>query len=79
VFRVRQSGDELLYLDVFASEADGLDKVKTRKEAEKIIRRHVTDPEFYSPFLELHKVPESDYERVSGLLEDFGIDLNDNL
>jgi len=76
VFRVRQSGDELLYLDVFDPEADGLDKVKTRKEAEKIIRRHVNDPEFYSPFFELHKVPESDYERVSGLLEDFGIYFN---
>lgn len=79
VFRVRQSGDELLYLDVFDPEADGLDKVKTRKEAEKIIRRHVNDPEFYSPFFDFHKVPESDYERVSGLLEDFGIDLNDGL
>ena len=79
VFRVRQSGDELLYLDVFDPEADGLDKVKTRKEAEKIIRRHVNAPEFYSPFMELYKVPESDYERVSGLVEDFEIGLNDNL
>jgi hypothetical protein len=75
VFRVIQSDENILYLDLFASETDGFDDVKTSKEAEKIIRRHVNDPEFYSPFLELHKVPESDYQRVSGLLEDFGITL----
>jgi len=75
VFRVRPSDEGILYLDLFASETDSFDKVKTRKEAEKIIRRHVNDPEFYIPFMELHKVPESDYERVSELLEEFGITL----
>jgi len=75
VFRVIKSDEDILYLDLFASETDGLDKVKTSKEAEKIIRRHVNDPEFFSPFLELHRVPESDYPRVSGLLEDFGLTL----
>jgi hypothetical protein len=79
VYRVRQSDEGILYLDLFGSEADSFDEVKTSKEAEKIIRRHVNEPEFYLPFMELHKVPESDYERVSGLLEDFEIVLNDNL
>lgn len=71
VFRVIQSDEGILTLDLFASETDSLNKVKTRKEAEKIIRRHVNDPEFYSPFMELHKVPEGDYERASELLEDY--------
>jgi hypothetical protein len=74
VFRVRQSGDELLYMDEFDYEIDGLGKVKTRKEAEKIIRRHVNEPEFYKPSATLHKVAESDYETVARLLKDFGID-----
>ena len=73
VLRVRQSDEGVLYLDMFDTEADGLDKVETRKEAEKIIRRHVNDPEFYSPFMELYKVPESDYKKISGLMKDFGI------
>jgi hypothetical protein len=74
VFRVRRSGDAILYLDEFDYTVDGLDKVKTRKEAEKIIRRHLDDPEFFDedPYMKLHRVPESDYETVSQLLGDFG-------
>jgi len=74
VFRVRRSGDDILYLDQFDLSVDGLDKVKTRKEAEKIIRRHLDDPEFFDedPFMKLHRVPESDYKTVSQLLGDFG-------
>jgi hypothetical protein len=74
VLRVRRSGNEVMYLDYFNPEVDGLDEVKTRKEAERIIRRHVHDPEFFldeiNPFLELHKVPASDFETVSRLLGD---------
>jgi hypothetical protein len=73
VYRVRQSDEGILYLDMLNSNVDGLNKAKTRKEAEKIIRRHVNDAEFYEQIAEFHKVPESDYEKVSGLLEDFGI------
>ena len=74
VFRVRRSGDDILYLDQFDITVDGLDKVETRKEAEKIIRRHLDDPEFFDedPFMKLHRVPESDYKTVSRLLGDFG-------
>ena len=73
VFRVRRSSDAILYLDGFDYNVDGLGKVKTRKEAEKIIRRHLDDPEFFDedPFMKLFKVPESDYETVSKLLGDF--------
>ena len=74
VYRVRRSGDDILYLDPFDITVDGLDKVETRKEAEKIIRRHLDDPEFFEEdtFMKLHRVPESDYETVSRLLNDFG-------
>lgn len=73
-FRVRWSGDDILHLDNFDYEVDGLDKVKTRKEAEKIIRRHLDDPEFFDedPFMTLYRVPKSDYQIVSQLLGDFG-------
>jgi len=77
VLRVRRSGNDVIYLDMFDNEVDGLDEVKTRKEAERIIRRHVNDPEFFSdevnPFLELHKVPASDFEKVSRLLGGSGL------
>jgi hypothetical protein len=76
-FRVRRSGDDILYLDAFDYDIDDLDKAKTRKEAEKIIGRHLNDPEFFNdiedPFMELHRVPESDYETVTRLLDDFGM------
>jgi hypothetical protein len=75
VFRVRRSGDDILYLDLFGSKTDGLSTVKTRKEAEKIIRRHINDPNYFNdiedPFMELHRVPESDYEIVTRLLDDY--------
>lgn len=76
VFRVRRIDDDILYMDAFDM-VDGLDKVKTRKEAEKIIRRHLDDPEFFNedPFVKLHRVPESDYETVSRLLSDSGFEL----
>jgi len=77
VWRVRKEGDDMLYLDMIDPGVDGLDKVKTRKEAEKIIRRHVDDPEFFSaddgPLLKFQKVPESDYSTVARLLKDLGI------
>ena len=77
VFRVRRSGDDILYLDAFDLDIDDLDEAKTRKEAEKIIGRHINDPEFFNdiedPFMELHRVPESDYETVTRLLDDFGM------
>jgi hypothetical protein len=38
VFRVRRSGDDILYLDAFDYDIDDLGEAKTRKEAEKINR-----------------------------------------
>jgi hypothetical protein len=75
VFRVRQSGADTFYLDSFDYAVDGLDKVKTRKQAEQIIRRHVSDPGFFkmdgAPRLE--RVPESEYDALSRMLKEFGI------
>jgi hypothetical protein len=77
VFRVRKEGTDIFYLDHIDSDADDFDDVKTSKEAEDIIRRHVNDPEFYSDSddgsLKFRRVPESDYETVSRLLDEFGI------
>ena len=77
VFRVRKEGTDVFYLDGIDFDADDIDEPKTSKEAEDIIRRHVNDPEFYSDSdgdsLKLLRVPESDYETVARLLEEFGI------
>ena len=74
VYRVRKSGADTFYLDSFDYSVEGLDEVKTRKEAEKIIRRHVGDPGFFevdsSPRLD--RMPESDFKALSRLLKDFG-------
>lgn len=76
VLRVRKSGADTFYLDSFDYAIDGLNEVKTSRQAEQIIRRHVNDPGFFkldsSPRLE--RVPASDYAALSRLLEDFGIE-----
>jgi len=75
VFRVRKSGDDTFYLDGFDYSIDGLDEAGTRKEAEKIIRRHVHDPGFFrvehAPRLD--RLPASDAAALPRLLEDFGL------
>ncbi len=75
VFRVRKSAADSFYLDGFDEAVDGLNEVKTRKEAEKIIRRHIRDPGFFGveDALRLDRVPESDLDALSRLLENFGI------
>jgi hypothetical protein len=79
VFRIRKEGSDIIYLDMIDYEVDDLGDAKTSKEAEDIIRRHVNDPEFYSDSesdgegFKFRRVPESDYEKVSRLLEEFGI------
>jgi len=74
VFRVRKSGDDTFYLDSFDYSIDGLDKVTTSRDAEKIIRRHVDDPGFFkekdAPRLE--RLPADDVAALPRLLEDFG-------
>jgi len=75
VFRVRKSADDSFYMDNFDYSIDGLDKVTTSKQAEKIIRRHVRDPGFFkvdnSPRIE--RLPAGDVATLPGLLEGFGL------
>jgi len=75
VFRVRKNAADTFYLDNFDYSIDGLDKVKTRKEAEKIIRRHLYDPAFFDveDALKLQRMSPADFEALSRLLDDFGL------
>ena len=74
VFRVRKSSDDTFYLDSFDYSIDGLDKVTTSKDAEKIIRRHVDDPGFFKEkdAPRLDRLPADDVAALPRLLEDFG-------
>jgi len=76
VFRVRKSGEDVLYLDGFDYSIDGLDEVTTRKEAEKIIGRHVNDPGFFKveDAPRLGRLPADDLAALPRLLEDFGLE-----
>ncbi|MGA9572418.1 MAG: hypothetical protein WBS20_00580 [Lysobacterales bacterium] len=76
VFRVRKSGDDIFYLDGFDYAIDGLDKVETRRDAEKIIRRHVDDPTFFSveDSPRLQRLSAGDFKALAKLLKDFGIE-----
>jgi hypothetical protein len=76
VFRVRKKDVDELSFDMFNLRYDGFDDIETRSQAEKYIRRHMNDPEFFSDgdeFIDLHKIPESDYEAASEMMEEFGI------
>ena len=56
------------------SDADDLDEVTTRGEAEQIIARHIADPEMYSESGYLNPVPTSAYEEVSDALRRAGLE-----
>jgi hypothetical protein len=73
-FRVRKSGDDTFYLDSFDYSIDGLDKVTTSKDAEKIIRRHIDDPGFFEEkdAPRLDRLPADDVATLPRLLENFG-------
>lgn len=75
VFRVRKSGDDTFHLDGFDYSIDGLDKVTTRKQAEKIIRRHLDDPGFFKEkdAPRLDRLPSDDVAALPRLLADFGL------
>lgn len=74
VFRLRKDGDDTLYLDSFDYTIDGLDKVRTRREAEKIIARHVDDPDFFEEdkASRLERLPQDGIAALPALLEKFG-------
>ncbi len=65
ITRIRKLDDNELTLDYINPEFGDLEKVETRSQAEKIIRRHIKDPEL---FMEVGEFPEI-YARISQ--EDF--------
>ena len=68
VFRIVLKGP-LIQLDIFDSEREGLARVTTRGEAEAIIARHGSDPEFFEPFLLLQRVPPEAMDDVENLVD----------
>ena len=47
VYRVRRPDDDTLVLDWLNNKFEDLEKVETRRQAERIIRRNVDNPELY--------------------------------
>ena len=76
VFRVRQGSDEVMHFDWINPNHEEFDDVKTRSQAEKFIRRHMNDPEFFlddGESLLLGRLSKGDYEAASRLIEEFGV------
>jgi hypothetical protein len=76
VFRVRQGSDGIMRFDLIDPDHEEFDDFKTRSQAEKFIRRHMNDPEFFiddDGSLLFGRLSKGDYEAASGLIEDFGV------
>ena len=80
--RLRKEGADIIHLDFFFNEDDSWEEAKTQQELESIIRRNMNNPEFFlnnndgdgDEFtLEFHRLAESDREKLSLLLKEFGI------
>jgi len=78
--RVRWEGTDIVHFDFFGNEDDSWEEVTTQQELEAIIRRNMNNPEFFlnNPddedfTLEFHRLAESDREKLSLLLKEFGI------
>jgi len=76
VFRVRQGSDEVMHFDLVVPDHEEFADVKTRSQAEKFIRRHMNDPEFFADddgSLLFGRLSKEDYEAASRLIEKFGV------
>jgi hypothetical protein len=76
VFRVRQGSDGIMRFDLIDPDHEEFDDFKTRSQAEKFIRRHMNDPEFFiddDGSLLFGRLSKGDYEAASRLIEDFGV------
>ncbi len=76
VQRVESVNSEHMDTDFIKSEFEDLGKVKTRSQAEKLIRRHIKNPELFLKEGEMpdyQRVPKEDYDLIAEMLDDFGI------
>lgn len=76
VFRVEHEADDSLVLRLINPDFDGLDEAQSRREAERIIRRNIDDPDLFATADEtvsLFRVPQSEYGEISDLLDDMGL------
>jgi len=76
VFRVRQGIDGVMHFDLVDPDHEQSDDFETRSQAEKFIRRHMNDPEFFSDddsSLSFDRLSKGDYEAASSLIDDFGV------
>jgi len=74
ITRIRKLDDNELTLDYINPEFGDLEKVETRSQAEKIIRRHIKDPKLFMEvggFPEIYaRISQEDFDVLSDLLEE---------
>ena len=73
VFRVDMPGASALHVTSIAYESPWKD-VKTRREAETVLRRHANRQGFYSETMIFARVPPADYGTVEEIAERFALD-----
>ena len=76
VQRVESVNSDHMDTDFINSEFEDLGEVKTRSQAEKLIRRHIKNPELFLKEGEMpdyERVPQEDYDLITEMLDDFGI------
>jgi hypothetical protein len=76
VQRVDSVTKEHMDTDFINPEFEDLGKVETRSQAEKLIRRHIKNPELFveeADMPDYERVPQEDYDLIAEMLEDFGI------
>jgi len=76
VQRVESVNSEHMDTDFINPEFEDLEKVGTRSQAEKLIRRHIKNPALFLKEGEMpdyERVPQEDYDLIAEMLEDFGI------
>jgi hypothetical protein len=76
VQRVESVNSEHMDTDFINPEFEDLGKVETRSQAEKLIRRHIKNPELFveeGDMPDYERVPQEDYDLIAEMLDDFGI------